>query len=387
MSNSRFFEVSSLVLFCLIGVLLTGCGTTTLSLKPESQVDFAQYRSLSIQTKTSDGVPLTETAQDRIKDFIKTEINSGCCPNRFDSIYTDTAHPDGLLLVLNFTKYDEGVRSARTMFAGRGAMKINAEVEVKDGKSAKTICEGDAGKSFSWGGLVGAATGIEDVEIMFAKVVSRGVGEMLVKKPKKKSNSPSADPASVKQTELTAMQINKQAVAEQSPVMTETPQVSANAALPDIKKIARAQQKAKIAEYEGKRSRLIENFKNAFTKIRCGPVAIDATGKNITYKRGPYSYTASKDGDIVRAKLTVSILSHDEEKVDTAFFKWFVKDISARAGIVYPGLFTAYTGANAAQCFLLQAQNDISEYVRLFYMSADLGEKDQSGTENSRQGN
>jgi hypothetical protein len=171
--------VSFFVLLCFGVAFLTGCGTTNLSLKPESQADLSQYRSLSILTKTCEGVVVTETAQNRIKNFIKSEINSGCFPNRFDNIYTDTTYPEGLLLVLTFTKYDEGNRFARAMLAGLGAMKINAEVEVKDGKSTNTICKGEAGKSFAWGGIVGASTGIEDVEKMFAKELSRGFGEML----------------------------------------------------------------------------------------------------------------------------------------------------------------------------------------------------------------
>ena len=179
MSSGRMFRRSFLVLFCLVGALLTGCGTTTLSLKPESQVNFAEYRSLSIQTRIADGVILSETAQNRIKDFIKTEINYGCCPKRFDNIYTDATHPGDLLLVLNFTQYDEGNRFARLMLAGLGAMKINADVEVKDGKTTNLICKGEAGKSFAWGGIYGASTGIEDVEKMFAKEVSRGFGEMI----------------------------------------------------------------------------------------------------------------------------------------------------------------------------------------------------------------
>ncbi len=178
MSNRRLFNVYFLGLLCLVGVFLTGCGTTTLSLKPESQVDLAQYRSLSIQTKASDGVSITEAAQNRIKDIVKTEVNSGC-PKRFDNIYIDTPRPEGILLVLNFTKYDEGNRFARAMLAGLGAMKINADVEVKDGQSGNSICKGEAGKSFAWGGMLGAMTGIEDVEKMFAKEVSRGFGEML----------------------------------------------------------------------------------------------------------------------------------------------------------------------------------------------------------------
>jgi len=178
---------SSLFLLCLVGALLmvTGCGTSTLTLKPDSKVDLAQYRSLSIQTKSADGVAITDTAQNRIKDAVKTDIINVSCPKRFDSIYIDTeTHPDSLLLVLDFTKYDEGNRLARMMLAGLGAMKINADVEIKDAKSVSTISKGAAGKSFAWGGVLGAATGIEDVEKMFAKEVGRGFGEMMGVEPR-----------------------------------------------------------------------------------------------------------------------------------------------------------------------------------------------------------
>jgi hypothetical protein len=157
---------------------MSGCGTTTLSLKPDSQVNLAQYKSLSIQTAAAEGVVITELAQTRIKDRIKAEVSS-TCPKHFEDIYTDAAHPEGLLLTLNFTKYDEGNRFARAMLAGLGAMKINADVTIKDGQSGNAICNGEAGKSFAWGGMVGAMTGIEDVEKDFAKEISRGFCEMI----------------------------------------------------------------------------------------------------------------------------------------------------------------------------------------------------------------
>lgn len=158
---------------------LAGCGTTALNMKPDSQVDLTRYKTLAIQSTVSEGVVLPDLTQSRIKDRIKAEIAGGCCPQRFEVIYTDPAHPADLVLSLQFTTYDEGNRFARAMLAGLGAMKINADVEIKDGISGSRICKGEAGKSFAWGGMVGAMTGIEDVERDFAKEVSRGFGEML----------------------------------------------------------------------------------------------------------------------------------------------------------------------------------------------------------------
>ncbi|MBF0559301.1 MAG: DUF4410 domain-containing protein [Nitrospirae bacterium] len=179
--NSKEVLVKKQILYFVIlaVIVLTGCGTTTLSLKPDSKTDFTQFKSLTIKTAAADGVVIPDSAQTRIKDRVRAEISGGCCPKRFESIHIDNIQPDDLLLIIQFTKYDEGNRFARAMLAGLGAMKINADVEVKDGHSGNSICKGEAGKSFAWGGMLGAMTGIEDVEKDFAKEVSRGFGEML----------------------------------------------------------------------------------------------------------------------------------------------------------------------------------------------------------------
>lgn len=173
----RLFVICIAVLTLLFAA---GCGTTSLVLKPSDQnTNFSQYTSLAIQASSADGVVISETAQNRIKEEIKAEISTGCCPNRFKDISVNSIPPESLLLHIKFTQYDEGNRFARFMLAGLGAMKIQSAVEVKDAQSGKIICGGEAGKSFAWGGVYGASTGIEDVEKDFAKEVSRGFGEML----------------------------------------------------------------------------------------------------------------------------------------------------------------------------------------------------------------
>jgi hypothetical protein len=176
------------------------------------------------------------------------------------------------------------------------------------------------------------------------------------------------------QQKKSAPQVKKTAGQPQAPL-----KMTNKEALPDIQKpyadthindeIAIAQQKSQINEYEGKRNKLIIDLKNAFIKMRCGLVTIDANDKNIIYKRGVSSYTTSKEGEIMKAHLST------KAEDDTAFFKWFVDEISNGAGTVYTAKFVTYQGAEAAQCFLLQAQNNIREYISLFSMFNELGER------------
>jgi hypothetical protein len=73
----------------------------------------------------------------------------------------------------------EGDRFARFMLAGLGAMQIHANVEIREAASAQQISGGEAGKTFAWGGIVGAIKGIEDLEADFAKEVVQGLRKAL----------------------------------------------------------------------------------------------------------------------------------------------------------------------------------------------------------------
>jgi hypothetical protein len=83
-----------------------------------------------------------------------------------------------MLLNVTFTIYDEGNRFARFMLAGLGGMQIHANVDIKDA-SGQLFAGGEAGKTFRWGGVYGAVTGIEDMEKDFAKEVVKGFREAL----------------------------------------------------------------------------------------------------------------------------------------------------------------------------------------------------------------
>lgn len=179
-SNSRY---SSRVLYvrifsAIVTIALMGCGTTPLVLTTaDSRTDFAQYKSLAVET-TTQGSSVSSSAQARIKDLVKTEI-LGCCAQRFESIGLDTAGPHDLVLRVKFTVYEEGNRFARFMLAGLGSMQIHAQVEIVDAKSGNLLTSGEAGKTFAWGGVYGASRGIEDLEKDFAKEVVKGLRQAL----------------------------------------------------------------------------------------------------------------------------------------------------------------------------------------------------------------
>jgi len=168
--RSRFY----LVLLPLL-LVTAGCGTTTLNLRPTDYVvDFTQYKSLTIQTSTARGVTVPESAQARVKALIKDEILE-CCRGRFENISLGDPGADHLLFNVKFTIYEEGNRFARFILAGLGSMQIHADVEIKDAKSGRIIYGGEAGKTFGWGGVYGAVTGMDDLEKGLAKEIVAGL--------------------------------------------------------------------------------------------------------------------------------------------------------------------------------------------------------------------
>lgn len=162
----------------LLLLVATGCGTTSLNLKPATDTpqDFSNYKSLSIQTSTAQNVVVPEAAQNRIKTLLRTQLIE-CCKDRFENISLGDPSSKDLLLHLRFTIYEEGNRFARAMLAGLGSMQIHADVELKNAE--QIISGGEAGKTFAWGGVYGAVTGIDDLERDFVKEVVLGVRQAL----------------------------------------------------------------------------------------------------------------------------------------------------------------------------------------------------------------
>ena len=93
-------------------LITAGCGTTTLNLRSTDYVvDLTQYKSLTIQTSTTQGATVPEATQARMKGLIKDEILE-CCRGRFENISLGDPGADDLILNVKFTIYEEGNRLA-----------------------------------------------------------------------------------------------------------------------------------------------------------------------------------------------------------------------------------------------------------------------------------
>lgn len=171
-------RVATAVILAICFSAIAGCGTTPLVLKlADPRIDFAQYEALVIQTTTAQA-NVSGAAQTRIRNLVKDEILR-CCPSRFKNVSVDSTQPHDLLLNIKLTAYDEGNAAARFISAGLGSMQIHGQVEIIEPKSGSLLSAGEAGKTFAWGGIYGAMTGIEDLEKDFAQEVITGLRNIL----------------------------------------------------------------------------------------------------------------------------------------------------------------------------------------------------------------
>ena len=83
-----------------------------------------------------------------------------------------TGAPPAAHVGLLFTKYDRGSAAARFFIAGAGQIVIEADVAFLDDATGRQIGLYKVGKDFSFGGIYGVSTTLEDVEGGFAKSVA-----------------------------------------------------------------------------------------------------------------------------------------------------------------------------------------------------------------------
>jgi hypothetical protein len=75
-------------------------------------------------------------------------------------------------LAIEVTRYEKGNAFARAMLAGLGQMHLDGTVSLYALPAQTKVGEFSISKTFSWGGIYGAATTMETVEEEFAKAVA-----------------------------------------------------------------------------------------------------------------------------------------------------------------------------------------------------------------------
>lgn len=124
----------------------------------------------SISGEVAPGVVMTPDARDRLLQEVKAEITAKH-PNMWVADNAPAA-PGTANLKIIFTQYDDGNAFARFMLAGLGQIHIDGTVIFTDAHTGQPIGNYRVSKDFSFGGIYGVATRIEDVEKGFARSVA-----------------------------------------------------------------------------------------------------------------------------------------------------------------------------------------------------------------------
>jgi len=138
-----------------IAAILAGCADSVskpvpvVALAPEQK---SELKIADVMAEAAPGVDISRYDLDRIAGKLKGELQ------------------------LRAAEMMAGNAFARAMLAGLGQIEIEADVFLIDA-AGKTVAQYEVSKNFAFGGIYGASTSIEDVEVGFVKSVVEIVSE------------------------------------------------------------------------------------------------------------------------------------------------------------------------------------------------------------------
>ena len=110
-----------------------------------------------------------------IAEDVKSEAPSRFQGINFQGINSSSTSSSTLQASIAIKRYDEGSAFARFMLAGLGQIHIDADVILSDLTTKDKLAQYEVTKTFAWGGIYGAATGIKDAEVGFCKAVADSI--------------------------------------------------------------------------------------------------------------------------------------------------------------------------------------------------------------------
>ncbi|ABS64149.1 hypothetical protein Plav_2540 [Parvibaculum lavamentivorans DS-1] len=167
----RFFGVAILL---GVAAILAGCADSVSKPVPVLALAPEQKSSLKIAEVTAEaasGVQITQYDLDRIAGKLMGELALQAA-----DMMAAEGETAPVTMKVVFTEYDEGNAFARAMLAGLGQIEIEADVFLID-TAGKTFAQYEVSKTFAFGGVYGASTSIEDVEVGFIRSVVEIVKE------------------------------------------------------------------------------------------------------------------------------------------------------------------------------------------------------------------
>jgi hypothetical protein len=174
---------ASLRIACAAGILVGLAACAGDVVKPDVVVQslsadqLARPHVTQVVSEAGKGVAMTPAELDKMSAMVLAQIKAGDGSAVVDPNTQTT--PPSMKIKMVFTQYDGGSAFARAMLIGLGQIHIDADVLFIDSATGSTVGNYKVSKDFSLGGIGGAFTSIDDVQVGFAK----SVAAIIVKRP------------------------------------------------------------------------------------------------------------------------------------------------------------------------------------------------------------
>lgn len=147
-------------------------------LKVEHRVRASDTVQLAVTAAS--GVEMLDSEKQRVSEHIQSKLK----PKQALNAEGDAR---SLKIAVEMTRYEKGNAFARAMLAGLGQIHIDGHVSLYDAATDAKLTEFDVKKTFAWGGIYGAATGIDDLEAAFAEGIAAALTGQKEEETKKKT--------------------------------------------------------------------------------------------------------------------------------------------------------------------------------------------------------
>lgn len=153
----------------------------TLKVSDQHLVELGNYKTVTVipfqnPPGSNDGT-IGSAFADEIYENLKNAF-----PNTYDQVRFGQPlnQPNELVVSGTVKSYDPGSRVARFIVAGAGAASFDSEVIFSDGSTKQLLFSSTLDKFWAWGGMLGAAKGVDDMvsqsAIAVAATLARGKG-------------------------------------------------------------------------------------------------------------------------------------------------------------------------------------------------------------------
>ena len=154
----------------IIAMLLSGCAGTapkaTFVNAPSKTSIVDANDTIKVSITMATGVEILDQEKQRLSVLVAQKVQERKMRN------ATGGDPESYDVEVELTRYEKGNAFARAMLAGLGQIHIDAKVRLMRADKHEKVSDFELKKTFAWGGIYGAVTGIEDVEPAFAEGIA-----------------------------------------------------------------------------------------------------------------------------------------------------------------------------------------------------------------------